>query len=179
MKVVVFVVAFLVLVGIFLFVAKRKQSGGMTAEVPYYGKSPLTEVEQVLYYRLVEALPELVVLAQVPLTAILGIKKRQNKSWQGQFNAISRKSVDYVVCRKDFSIVAVIELDDSTHEKPERQKSDEVKNAAFKAVGIEVLRLKPGKLPEAASIQMAFNTLLKTATASASVPKEAVSIQSK
>lgn len=160
MKILMLVVAVLVL-AVILFALFRRKTADLAGEIPYFKKTPLTEVEQVLYYRLVEALPDLVVLAQVPLTAILGIRRQGNKGWQAQFNAISRKSVDYVVCRKDFSIVAVIELDDKTHEKPDRQKSDEVKDSAFKAVGIEVLRLKPGKLPEVTSIEAAFNTFVK------------------
>lgn len=138
---------------------KAESEGG--GDIPYFGKTVLTDVEQVLYHRLVEALPELIVLAQVPLSGILGIRRNRNKRWQAQFNAIARKSVDYVVCRKDFSVVAVIELDDSTHEREDRKKSDEVKNAAFKKVGIEVLRLTPGNLPASESIAIAFATFLK------------------
>ena len=143
---------------------KAESEGG--GDIPYFGKTVLTDVEQVLYHRLVEALPELIVLAQVPLSGIVGIRK--NKRWRAQFNAIDRKSVDYVVCRKDFSVVAVIELDDSTHERADRQKSDEVKNAALKKVGIEILRLKPGNLPAPESVTVAFATFLKKQASSAS-----------
>lgn len=136
---------------------KAEEAGG--GDIPYFTKTVLTEAEQVLYHRLVEALPDLIVMAQVPLSGLLGIRK--NKRWQAQFNAISRKSVDFAVCRKDFSIVAVIELDDATHEREDRKKSDEVKSAAFKKVGIEVLRLKPGNLPATDSIKAAFETLQK------------------
>ena len=140
---------------------QKEESGDGASDVPYFRKAVLTEVEQVLYHRLVEALPELIILAQVPMSGLVGIRKQGNKNWQGQFNAISKKSVDYVVCRKDFSVVAVIELDDSTHEAADRQQSDAVKNAAFKQLGIKILRLQPGNMPAAESIAVAFATFLK------------------
>ena len=152
-------IAILVLIVVLNAIVKAKaRKEGTGEDIPYFGKTVLTEPEQVLYHRLVEALPDLIVLAQVPLSGLVGIRK--NKRWQAQFNAISRKSVDYVVCRKDFSVVAVIELDDSTHEREDRQKSDEVKNTAFKKVGFEILRLKPGNLPATESIKTAFETFL-------------------
>lgn len=67
----------------------------------------------------------------------------------------------YVICRKDFSVVAVIELDDSTHTRQDRKKSDEIKDAAFKGVDVEILRLTPGALPAVSSIQTAFQAFLK------------------
>ncbi|MFZ2629366.1 MAG: DUF2726 domain-containing protein [Rugosibacter sp.] len=48
---------------------------------------------------------------------MLGIKKGNN--YQAWLNRINRMSADFVVCNKDSSIVAVIELDDATHRKRE------------------------------------------------------------
>src|SRR5262245_27505507 len=42
---------------------------------PFYAKRPLTQVEQVLYHRLVKSLPEHIVLAQVQVSRVLGVKR--------------------------------------------------------------------------------------------------------
>ena len=81
---------------------------------PYQSKNPLTKTEIMFYQRLTEALPDLVVLAQVPLSSFLKVDSTQidpkfSKRW---FSPISQQSVDYLICRKDFSIIAAVELDD-------------------------------------------------------------------
>jgi len=52
----------------------------------------------VLYFRLVRALPESVVLAQVQLSRFLGVKK--GSDYQSWLNRINQMSADFVVCAK-------------------------------------------------------------------------------
>jgi hypothetical protein len=59
---------------------------------PYFGKAPLTPAERELYGRLREAMPECVVLAQVALSSLVGVREQGN--WRQWFNRISQKSVD-------------------------------------------------------------------------------------
>ncbi len=88
-------------------------------EWPYYAKKPLSDPEQILYFRLGHALPQHIVLAQVGLSRLLGVKKGNKfHEWN---NRINRMSVDFVVCGKDSSIVAVIELDDASHDRDDRR----------------------------------------------------------
>lgn len=62
---------------------------------PFYAKKPLSQPEQVLYHRLIDALPECMFLAQVQLSRVLGVKKgfRFNE-WN---NRINRLSLDFLV----------------------------------------------------------------------------------
>src|SRR3982750_1677097 len=93
-------------------------SAGTSKSWPFYVKRVLTPPEQVLYHRLVKSLPNHIVLAQVQGSRLLGVKKgfRFNE-WN---NRINRLSYDFVVCAKDCSAIAVIELDDKTHERANR-----------------------------------------------------------
>jgi very-short-patch-repair endonuclease len=105
------------------------------------------------YHRLIEY----IILAQVQLSRILGVKKGHNHlSWS---NRINRMSADFVVCNKDSSIVAVIELDDSTHEKPDRQAADAKKDKAFEAAEIKIIRWQAKSMPDISTIK---STLLVT-----------------
>ena len=59
----VLLVVVLALVALVIF-KKRGRLGGVDGPWPFYAKRPLSSPEQVLYHRLVRALPEHIVLAQ-------------------------------------------------------------------------------------------------------------------
>jgi very-short-patch-repair endonuclease len=123
---------------------KNKEVTGSRA-LPYFKKKTLlNEKEQVLFHRLVEAMPNCYVMAQVRLADIVGIKKTKN--WQSWFNKISRKSVDFVICNKSLVVLACIELDGKTHEQENRQKADGDKDAALNAAEIPIIRIEASKL---------------------------------
>lgn len=134
-----------------ILIKKRGKQTETDASWPYYEKKPLTQPEQILYHRLVKAMPECIVLAQVQLSRVLGIKKGFNfQEWN---NRINRMSLDYIVCLKDSTIIAAIELDDSTHENTSRIKDDEKKNKALSSAGITLIRWHVNSMPNEATIR--------------------------
>ncbi len=136
-------------------VLKTKSRSGAGDEVwPFFAKKPLSQPEQVLYFRLIQALPEHIILAQVQLSRLLGVKKGNN--YQAWANRINRMSADFVVCNKDSSIVAVIELDDATHEREDRQAADAKKDKALASAAVRVVRWQAKSIPDIAAIQSAF-----------------------
>src|SRR6185437_13706650 len=97
--VIVVAIAAIVLAALQARTARVSEAG----EWPYYAKKPLSAPEQILYFRLGEALPQHIVLAQVGLSRLLGVKKgNKSHAWN---NRINRMSADFVVCGKDSSIV--------------------------------------------------------------------------
>lgn len=62
-------------------------------------------------------------------------------------------SLDFVVCRKDSSVIAAIELDDKSHAAEARQKADEKKNKALADANIPIIRWKVEKLPDQETIR--------------------------
>jgi hypothetical protein len=79
-----------VAVAVLLYLKKRGLlEGKATAPWPFYVKKPLTQPEQVLYHRLIRALPEHIVLAQVQVSRVLGVKKGSRfNEWIGPVHAI-------------------------------------------------------------------------------------------
>ncbi|HVJ38863.1 MAG TPA: DUF2726 domain-containing protein [Stenotrophomonas sp.] len=137
----------LVVFVVLVIAASRKGPGAW----PFYAKRVLSDAEQVLYWRLVEALPEEVVLAQVQLSRFLGVKKGHKRmQW---LNRVNQKSADFVVCKKNFAVVTVIELDDSTHLRPARRKADADKERAITAAGLTLLRWNVNKMPSVGEIR--------------------------
>ena len=148
------VVLALALVAAVLLLRKHRGKGGLADTWPFYAKKVLSEPEQVLYGRLVNALPECVILAQVQLSRVLAVKKGHNaREWN---NRIDRMSLDYVVCLKDFSVVAAVELDDSSHETPSRMQADSKKEKALAVAGVALVRWHVKALPDEKAIRDAF-----------------------
>lgn len=127
------VVLLIVIAVVFVVLKKRAVLGDDDQPWPFFAKKPLTQPEQILYHRLVQALPERIVLAQVQLSRVLGIKKGANfAEWN---NRINRMSLDFVVCARDSTVIAAVELDDSSHEKTSRVSADAKKEKSSQVGG--------------------------------------------
>jgi hypothetical protein len=118
---------------------------------PFYVRKPLSQPEQVFFHRLIRALPEHIVLAQVQVSRVLGVKRGFNfHEWN---NRINRLSYDFVVCGKDSTVVAAIELDDKTHESASRARTDDKKNKASADAGLRLFRWNVRALPSEEAIR--------------------------
>ena len=146
---------FLLLAVVVLAILKQRGLlGGPTGPWPFYVRKPLSQPEQVLYFRLVRALPDHIVLAQVQVSRVLGVKKGQ--SFHAWNNRINRLSYDFVVCAKDSSVVAAIELDDKTHDGDRRASTDAKKDKATQDAGLRLVRWHVKSLPDEAAIKQAL-----------------------
>jgi hypothetical protein len=144
-----------VVVGAVIFLLKpRLRPAPGQERWPLYAKPLLSPPEQVLYARLLRALPDHMVLAQVQLSRFLGVESgRDSRAW---LNRINQKSADFVVCRKDTSVVAVIEVDDASHEQAARRAADADKARALGSAGVRLLRWPAWALPDESAIKAAF-----------------------
>lgn len=136
--------------------AFRRKTTGQGGELPVFAERPLlTAPEQILYLRLIDALPNYIVFAQVQLCRLFDIERGpQQQTW---FNKTSQKSVDYVVCTKDFKTIAVIELDEKSHDAANRKKADADKDTALNAAGIKVIRWTVKNMPDRFEIARQLN----------------------
>ena len=103
----------------------------------------LTRAEHECYDALILAVgQEYHVFAQVHLPTIVD-NKVLGQNWRGAFRHINEKSVDFVLCDKAYiSPKLASELDDRTHERPERQERDQEVERILKAAGLPLLRLE-------------------------------------
>jgi NOL1/NOP2/fmu family ribosome biogenesis protein len=145
-------VFFVVLAFVGLFAIKKLGTREVSVgDWPLYAKAPLNGPEQILYQRLIEAFPDHVILSQVQLSRVLGVKQGFNfNEWN---NRIRRLSYDFVICLKDASVVAAIELDGKTAEHAARSAADRTKEKAAASAGIKLVRWKIAALPDAAAIR--------------------------
>jgi len=139
--------ALLGLLGVVVLVAlskllRRKPPAGEWAVEPI---GPLSEPEQVLYWRLRGACPEHQVLAQVALSQL--IRAKRGASRQATFNRFSQLVADFVVCTKAFEVVAVLELDDRSHDSADRAAADARKSGVLAAAGYRLIRVRVSTMP--------------------------------
>ncbi|MBR5941319.1 MAG: DUF2726 domain-containing protein [Neisseriaceae bacterium] len=155
-----FVVFLAVVIGSILLNKKspntKKETLNLNEPFPFYPSYLMSKREQQLYWRLVETLPECVIMSQVQITRILRVKKGNNfNEWN---NRINRLSLDFVVCRKDTYPLAVIELDDSSHDNERQQARDDKKDKALTDAGIKIIRWR--EIPDGQTIKTALHGLI-------------------
>lgn len=122
---------------------------------PYASKPIMTFREVAMFHRLRDSLPsDFIILGQVDMKSALRIKSKDQRTSRRWLGVISQKSLDFVVCAPDTSIIAVIELDDASHNKPGRKEADDAKEKALKDAGIKFLRVK--NIPNIDQIQKVF-----------------------
>lgn len=141
---------------------KKSESTKVTINYRYSSRTPLTKSEQAVYWKLIEALPGYVVLAQVELSRCISAKGLA-------FNAINGESLDFVVCNRALEVIAGIEIDDGLHSALASKKRDVAKNDAMRIAGIRLIRWSSTPLPSTEQIKQEFpfaaeNTKQKTST---------------
>ena len=135
----------------------RARDGALSRPWPVEAKRHLlSERERALYQRLVQSLPDHIVVAQVQLLQVLKFKRVRRP--YAVLNRISQLSLDFLILNPDTSPVAAIELDDVTHELGNRRRADANKSHALKSAGIPLIRWSAKHLPDTAAIRAAVLT---------------------
>jgi hypothetical protein len=113
---------------------------------PVAERSLLSDREQSLYERLLSLYPHHKLFVQVALSQLIEVDRNhpESRSIRARYKQLV---ADFVLCRPDLSIVAVIELDDRSHENPKRQNADARKTKAVADAGIRLIRIPAGPLP--------------------------------
>lgn len=117
-------------------------------------KPLLTANEKEFFFRLQKALPAYRVFPQVAFGAFMTDDGRlsQNARWSVR-SRFDRKIADFVICeRGSFRIVALVELDDSTHVAAADRKRD----ALTRAAGYQTIRFQSRQKPTLAEIAALF-----------------------
>jgi hypothetical protein len=116
----------------------------------YKSKPLLSANEKEFYNRLSEALPDYRILTQVALGALLLPNVRSNSSAYYRARAsFSQKIADFVICNREMFVVAVVELDDRTHNADRDTKRDRMLEQA----GYKVIRWESKRKPTAEQIR--------------------------
>lgn len=111
--------------------SKNTKSNNRTKIKPSY---LMTEHEKKMFKELNKAIPEYYIFPQVSFSAILWTKGQATR------NRFSRKIADFVITDTSFNILAIIELDDKSHDNKVEQDAE--RDAMLVEAGYKVLRYR-------------------------------------
>ena len=96
--------------------------------------------------------------AQVRVEDVIEARK-ETKERSRVREYVKSSHFDFVVTTNESKIVCAIELDDSSHDRPDRQRADKIKNELAAAVGLKLLRFESGRdySPDVIASQIAEN----------------------
>ena len=130
----------------------RGAEAGNSEEVKFKQKALLTPNELEFLGRLEASAPELRFFPQVAMGALLdpAVSRNDGKAYFRARGMFSQKIVDFVAQRRsDGGVVAIIELDDRTHESGKDAKRD----AMLASAGYRVIRWSSTSKPDASAIR--------------------------
>lgn len=163
---------FIILMGFvgFAIILKNKLSGEENISPklkPEYKYGPkqffMTRAENMFYQSLVQTMGnDYAIFAQVHLPTIVdGNITGQN--WKAARSRIDRKSVDFVLCDKQYlKPKLAIEFDDRTHERSERRTRDEFVEEVLRMAKLPLLRIKYSENISGAELINKINEKLTT-----------------
>jgi hypothetical protein len=132
---------------IIVFLMMKSDSGSSNEPVlsgkSYKSKPIMTNNEIEFFNRLVQALPDYYVFLQVSLGALLEGNAQDYKEKNRIRLTFAQKIADYVIYTKNMKPVAIIELDDKTH----NQEKDEKRDAMLVQAGYKIIRFNSKKKP--------------------------------
>ena len=118
---------------------------------PYYARKVLNPPELALYQRLRDALPERLILAQVPLSRVLGVRETTYAdNWR---HRIAGEHLDFVVCSPDATVLAAVALENSSSPRTPHAGTAPFTENALAAAGIALLRWDAAALPSEAELR--------------------------
>jgi hypothetical protein len=117
-------------------------------------KRLMTANETEFFYRLQRALPALHVFPQVSFAAFITDDNRLSRKARWSVRArFDRKIADFLICdRESLRVLAVVELDDRTH----NAHADRQRDAISKAAGVQTIRFQSKQKPTEAEIAALF-----------------------
>jgi hypothetical protein len=149
---------FLVVIGLACFVVLNQQrntpSDTRKPTLEYAKKALLTANEQEFFHRLRTALPDHLIFPQVALGAILqphaSLKSDRSATMRSR-SQFAQKIADFLICDTSLNIIAIVELDDRTHETAKDDKRDQA--------GYYTIRWTSKQKPTHAEIRMAVERI--------------------
>ena len=84
------------------------------------------------------------ITAKFRVVDVIGVRRsNKDRKFYTYFNKVKAKHFDFVLCDKhNFSYVAAIELDDSSHQRPDRVERDNFLNEICAHTGFPLIRIK-------------------------------------
>lgn len=120
----------------------------------YQAKPILTPNEVEFFQRIRRAAPDLYIFPQVSMAAFMepAARNKEGRRWLDDFRRISQKRIDYGIFSQKLELLAIIELDDKTHDKAQ----DAQRDGYTRSAGIKTLRFESRARPTILQLRSAI-----------------------
>ncbi len=169
MKVLIYLFLFIIIIAVIKKLFANNKSGTTNkgkAPIYQYGRKDyiMTKAEHNFFLILSQTFRgQYHVFPQVHLSSILDEKMVKGQNWKAAFNHINEKSVDFVICDKQYARPLVaIELDDWSHSSENRRKRDEEVERIFAAAGLQLVRFADYKNLTVADVEKKLSPALES-----------------
>ena len=142
---------------------RSAQSDPDLADLPYRAKSQiLSQGENAFFQVLLQAVgSQLYVCVKPNLADVIYVERGTNQK-QGFRNRIDRKHVDFLFCKpQTMQPILAIELDDKSHDRPDRKKRDEFVDAVYRAARLPILHVRAKASYDPATLRSEIQAALK------------------
>ncbi|WP_413431530.1 DUF2726 domain-containing protein [Crateriforma spongiae] len=128
------------------------------AELPYKRRDPFLSPAELAFYRVLHPAvgDRYAINNKVRLWDVLSVPRGEgSRKFE---NKISSKHVDFLACdAATMQPILAIELDDASHNRPDRQQRDNFVDRAFAAAGLPILHIPAARTYAIADIQQQIN----------------------
>jgi hypothetical protein len=154
LNIILLIVVGLIFFGIVTFVKEQKKESRVKTEKPkedighfYYAKKSLmTPTERNFYKELqVQSNNRYATHSKVRLEDIVGVANGVGSRHREMRNHIKSRHVDFIITEHSGEIIAIIELDDKSHDTKKAQVGDEIKNQIFEYNKVRFYRVRVGE----------------------------------
>lgn len=104
----------------------------------------LTNYERLNYMKLREYAyqHDLIICPKIRLADLIEPKPNEiHAVWQKHFNMICSKHVDFTLCDRDMNVKVIIELDDKSHQRQDRQIRDRFVDTVLRNSGYKIIHI--------------------------------------
>ena len=117
---------------------------GKDNKMPYALQKCILTDRELEFYKILKPIADELQLVICPKVRLADIVKVHNagKEYQKYFNKIQGKHIDFVLCDSEMKFKLLLELDDRSHQRKDRQANDIFKNELAKHVSLPLLRIK-------------------------------------
>lgn len=130
--------------------------------LPYAVRERLVTKAELKFYRALQkaAAADFEVFAMVRIADILTVPSQttQRRKWMGKILA---KHIDFLLCEPaSLAPQLAIELDDASHDRPDRRERDEFVDHAFESAGLPLLRIRNSSSYDPAALRQLIDEQL-------------------
>ncbi len=167
-----------VVVALIMAILKQRQNWGQSEEYPYTRNQGLFSPAERSFLGILEQAigDEYRAFGKVRVADVVDVKSMSDRRvWQRAFNRISAKHFDFVLCRNDdLTVLAVVELDDGSHQSKKSRNRDAFLVGLCDAIGLPLIQVPAQRVYSLSEVRATLMAAINPPVAESPILAEAI-----